>query len=97
MHVIVIEPAGGERQAEIYVARLGEQVIATSRAPLLDGARKLLELGFAPSDRIVMRHAGSNTNCLAATIGVAAKLSVAETPFGPRFVEWVDTRMIFAA
>jgi hypothetical protein len=38
MHVIVIEPVGGERQADVYVTGLGDQAIATSGAPLLDDA-----------------------------------------------------------
>ena len=51
------------------MVRLGDQVIPYNRTPVFDGARELLELGFAPGDPIAVRHAGSDPDCLAATIG----------------------------
>jgi hypothetical protein len=36
----------------------GQFVVESSRQPLVDGARKLLELEFCPTDTLTMRHLG---------------------------------------
>lgn len=61
---------------------------ATS-APFLTGCRRLIELGYAPDQVAVMRHAGSTIDSLRAKIGVGAGLMVADGPDGrPRFRRW---------
>lgn len=42
-----------------YDARLGSELIVTSRQPLLDGARALLERGYHPSTTLTIRHKNS--------------------------------------
>jgi hypothetical protein len=37
---------------------LGDELIVTSRQPLHDGARELLKRGFAPDERMTIRHEG---------------------------------------
>jgi hypothetical protein len=60
----------------------------SSTKPFLDAARRLMDLGFDPSTTLVMRHAGSETECLRTTIGAAAALTVEDTKFGPEFRQW---------
>jgi hypothetical protein len=61
-----------------FMAKLpnGDMLIASSRTPFVDAARRLIELGFPADGRVVMRHAGSTVDSLAATIGDAAALTV---------------------
>jgi hypothetical protein len=54
----------------------GDLLVAFSRAPFLDAARRLIELGYPPEGRVVMRHAGSAVDSLRAMIGDAAALTV---------------------
>jgi hypothetical protein len=63
---------------------------------LFDSARKLLEIGAEPTDLLIMRHQNSSTPSLRARIAVAAKLAVTDTRVGPRYVQWVDLRGIWA-
>jgi hypothetical protein len=93
---IVIAPAGGQRQADVFTAHWGDILLATSRTPFFDSARKLLEIGAEPTDLLIMRHQGSSTPSLRARIAVAAKLAVTDTRVGPRYVPWVDLRGIWA-
>ena len=39
---IITTPAGGHRQADIFAAHWGDILLATSRTPFFDSARKLL-------------------------------------------------------
>jgi hypothetical protein len=73
-----------------YEARLGEkgQRLCVSTQPFPDSARRLIDLGFDPSINMVMRHAGSETDCLHATIGDAAALTAQDTKFAPEFRRW---------
>jgi len=73
-----------------YNARLGDGrvLVTASKQPFVDAARRLLDLGHDPTTVLVMRHAGSDTDCLTAQIGVAAKLRVKEDRGRPRFVPW---------
>jgi hypothetical protein len=62
-----------------------------SRTPFLVAARKLLALGYSPHETIVMRHSGSEVDCLTSTIGEAARLRVSEPDDGkqsPTFRPW---------
>jgi hypothetical protein len=69
-----------------FVAKLasnGDVLVASSRIPFLDAARRLLELGHAADTVLVMKH--GQTESLRATIGIAAALTVKETEYGPAF------------
>src|SRR5262245_42598210 len=60
---LVVTPAGRPGR---FTARLGGRlVVASSRQPLLDGARVLLAEGADPRSRITMRHAGADHVALA--------------------------------
>jgi hypothetical protein len=86
---VVVAPTS--RRTGRYVARLGERgrvLCKSSTKPFLDAARKLMDLGFDPSTTLVMRHVGSETESLRATIGTAAALTVEDTTYGPRFRPW---------
>ena len=41
-HFIVIEPAGGQHYADVFIAKLGNEELAISRTPLLAAARELI-------------------------------------------------------
>jgi hypothetical protein len=73
-----------------FAARLGDGLVlvSASKQPFVNAARQLLDLGHEPTTLLVMRHAGSDTDCLTAQIGVAAKLRVKEGRSGPRVVQW---------
>jgi hypothetical protein len=48
-----------------FIARLersGETIVASSRQPLVDGARALLDRGFAKTTPLTMRHTGSKSD-----------------------------------
>jgi Fe2+ transport system protein FeoA len=83
--LIVVNPVGWQGR---YAAALadGRTIVRSSRTPLLDAARRLLELGADPDAIITMRHAGSEIDSLRARIGVAAGLAVREDRGGPEFV-----------
>jgi hypothetical protein len=57
-----------------YDARLGDGrvLVTASKQPFVDAARRLIELGYEPTTVLVMRHAGSDNDCLTAQIGAAA-------------------------
>jgi hypothetical protein len=57
----IITPAGGHRQADILAAHWDDILLATSRTPFFDSARKLLEFGAEPNDLLNMRHRSSST------------------------------------
>jgi hypothetical protein len=78
------------RHAGHYVARLDgdDRVLCVSRTPYFDAARKLATEGYNPNITLVMRHAGSRTECLRASLGAASAQTVEETPYGPKFRRW---------
>jgi hypothetical protein len=82
---IVVAPVAGKRG--FFEARLaeGEPVIAPSRTPFFDAARRLRDLGMDGAAVLAMRNADSNTECLRATIAVAATTTVEESAHGPVF------------
>ena len=80
---IVIAPAGGQRQADVFTAHWGNILLATSRTPFFDSARKLLEIGAEPTDLLIMRNEGSSTPSLRARIAAATKLAVTELGLVP--------------
>jgi hypothetical protein len=79
---IIITPAGRHRQADIFGAHWGDILLATSRTPFFDSARKLLELGAEPNDLLIMRHRSSSTTSLRARVSVAANLAIHGTNAG---------------
>ena len=85
MLTIIVSPAGRGN----FVAHLdGRQLCNATRSPFLTAARQLLSEGEDPDIKISMRHAGSDTDCLTSTIGVAAKLSVKKDRGRLQFVPW---------
>jgi hypothetical protein len=51
-------------------------LVAGTRIPLLDAARKLIRLGTDPDALIVMRHAGEDRIALRARLGTEAGLTI---------------------
>lgn len=81
-HVVLISavPLGDSR----FEARCGAQlIVASTRQPLLDGARALLAAGDHLDTIAVMRHVGSDVDALIARIGTAARFYVEESGSGP--------------
>ena len=78
---IIITPKGRH-----YDARLGDEALPAHRTPFLAAARILLERGHAPGTILTMSRQGEAAFSLRATIGAAARLTVAENEtIGPRF------------
>jgi hypothetical protein len=78
-HTIVldIKPSGKPGR---FLGYVGDELIVTSRQPLLDGARTLLARGYDPATPYNMRHANSETlSFVTTTIGHVAGLSVSES------------------
>jgi len=75
--------------AGFYELRLENQnrILCVSRQPFLDGARKLLALGYSASDVMVLRDSPLKDFRLRALIGRAAKLTVDEHN-GTVFAKW---------
>src|SRR5436190_7670169 len=65
--VITVSPAASNRG--LYEARLGDRLLCSSRQPFFDAARVLVDEGCDLNAIMVMRHAGSNTDCLTAKVG----------------------------
>jgi hypothetical protein len=93
---IIVTPNAGRRG--LYDARLdgGCVLVTASRQPFVDAARRLTGLGHDPMTVLVMRHAGSDIDCLTAQISAAAKMRVKEDRGGPRFVPWEPPRRVEA-
>jgi hypothetical protein len=89
-HSVALGPGGG-RVPGLYDAYcLGIRLlVARTRQPFLDGARALLALGFDPATAVVLKHIGSDTECLRGRIGTAAGLTVGESDIaGIRLRRW---------
>jgi hypothetical protein len=59
--VLVVTPEADRQKAGRFTARLessGEDIVANTRQPLVDGARELLARGFDPSTPLTMRLEG---------------------------------------
>jgi hypothetical protein len=88
-HRIDLSPAADDRARMSY----GGIDMGTSRQPLLDAARKLLNEGLAmPQDRIETWR--GTTFCLGASVGIAANMTVRETGYGPRFAKYESPEQI---
>jgi hypothetical protein len=95
-HILTVSPCrprgpDDRRWPGRFDAFYGERrLVERSRTPFCDGARALLAAGLAnPGDRLIMRHAGSDTDAMVSTVGAAARLTVAEGKDGkPRVIPW---------
>lgn len=83
--VIMIEPLQGAPGHFAALLSGDDCVLAKSRTPFCDAARKLLDLGADPAAILVSVRAISNTVSLRAQLVVAAGLTVEESAFGPVF------------
>jgi hypothetical protein len=81
---LIITPA--PRSAGRYEARGEDRVWRVSRTPFLDAARALIAAGHDADAFLEMCRPGASSWDLRAPLQIAAKLDVAETPFGPKFV-----------
>jgi hypothetical protein len=83
---IIVAPAVdriGRRIPDRWDVRHGDRhLVHSTRTPLLDGARVLLDLGTDPAATVLMKHIGSDIDCLHSTVGAAAKLVVEDDRFG---------------
>ena len=86
--VVIVAPAPNGRGH--YQARLQEpdRVLCVSTTPYFDAARKLAGEGYDPNVTLVMRLAGSQTECLRAPLWAAAALTVENTKYGPKLRRW---------
>jgi hypothetical protein len=86
--VVIVAPAPNGRGH--YQARLQEpdRVLCVSTTPYFDAARKLVGEGYDPNVTLVMRLAGSQTECLRAPLWAAAALTVENTKYGPKLRRW---------
>jgi hypothetical protein len=82
--LIVVEPVG--HRGRFRAGLDGRVLVASSRTPFCDAARALLTEGFDAAT--LMRHAGSATNALTATMGGAAQSTVEEGDRVPYFRRW---------
>jgi hypothetical protein len=92
-----IDPRTGESRAAysgrgpLYDGKIyGRVVITRSTQPLCDACRVLIAEGMAPDTRIIMRHEGSNIDCLISTVGAAAKITIKEGEHRPMPVRWQE-------
>jgi hypothetical protein len=75
-----IEPSGvpGEFTATVN----GELLVFSSRTPYTAAARVLVGRGADTNSILILRHAGSDTNCLIGKLGIVARLTVKEPDRG---------------
>ena len=86
--IVLASPA--PRGAARFEARLdnSNRVLCVSRMPFFDAARQLVADGYDPNVPLILRHAGSDMDCLKARLGTAASMSVEETVYGPKLRRW---------
>ena len=73
---------------ELRGAADGRLLSDSVRDPLTDGARILLAEGVDPAEPLVLRHEGSEVDCLTSTVGRAAGLRVTEGDHPVRFIRY---------
>ena len=91
--ILTVAPANDARGARIaghFEAKLGNRVIIrATRQPLLDGARALMALGVDATAAVIMRHVGSEADCITTKIDTAARLTVKDRKRGGlAFEQW---------
>src|SRR6266487_5266437 len=95
MNLVIIpekrDPANPPRHYRFEARLEGDaRILCVSHQPFVDAARVLVAEGYDPTETLTMRHVGSTTIALTATLGAAAKLKVEEgANGGPRFVQHV--------
>ena len=102
--VLVVSPSLKPDGAKAYSTRGqlfdgrvdGRSVVKRSTTPFCAAARVLLAEGVDPAARFIMRHEGSPYDALWSTVGVAAKLTVADGTGKPVLVPWVDLRQTWS-
>lgn len=73
--IVTVSPAGGGK----FIADLdGRRLCNRTHSPFIMAARALMAEGYDPATVIVMRHQGSDTDCLISTIGETASVCVVE-------------------
>jgi hypothetical protein len=78
--VIEIVVAPRDRRGRFNASlRDGTSVVRSSRQPLLDAARVLIQQGYSPNARIEMWRPGAAQCAMHAVLGLAARLTVDET------------------
>jgi len=80
--VIEIEPADRRDRFRARRADEGRLIVESSRQPFLDAARVLIQQGYDPNARLVMRRTGSSRDDLFAPLDVAANLTVHHSRHG---------------
>src|SRR5262245_28665189 len=80
VRLCLIKPNGAPDRYDAIVN--GELLVTSSRTPFTDAARVLVGRGCDTNSILILRHFGSDTNCLIAKIGIAAKLTVKEPDRG---------------
>jgi hypothetical protein len=75
-HIIVIEEWKLAHRGIFYMVTLNGAAVCSSLTPFCSAARQLLAEGCSPRDRLIMRHKGSDVDCLKASVGEAAKWTV---------------------
>jgi hypothetical protein len=84
--VIVVSPVAD--RPGVFEASVDGRVLCISRTPFFAAARKLITEGYDAATAVVMRHSGSDTDCLRAPLGMAAKLTVEDSCSTPDFRRW---------
>jgi hypothetical protein len=69
-----------------FAAWLNGRRLCVSRQPFVDSARILIGEGHGLDAILEMRRHSAPSWDMRATVGMAAQLDVAETPYGPKFV-----------
>ena len=76
--ILIVTPGSSSDHYAVYVGENRRLLLASSRQPLLDGARALLAEGCQPDTLLIMRRA-DGVDALRARAGDAARLTVDET------------------
>jgi hypothetical protein len=84
-HLLTVRPhlERGGYHVDRFDAYLDGELVVTSRQPLLDGARALLDQGHPPQTRLTIRHHGRDHDSFAPrSIGELAKWTIKERDKG---------------
>jgi hypothetical protein len=86
-------------RGQLFDGRIdGRSIVKRTSTPFCAAARVLIAEGIDPAARLVMRHEGSPNDALRSTVGVAAKLTVADRGTGKLvFAPWVELRQTWAS
>jgi hypothetical protein len=76
VRLCLVRPNGALDRSDAIVN--DELLVTSRRTPFTDAARVLVGRGCDTNSILIRRHVGSDTNCLIAKLGVAAKLTVKE-------------------